>query len=148
VGVSVDVWLNLARKCPYADGKAAIVRIFGELGELVDRKLEMAVFDELARTNIGPVTLCSLGFIFSLNPGAQLHKSMSQICSLWVKYRGLPLICFFLSLFQGMLGVIYDDDTVGPLELNMDLKKDLTVDVKQLDKKKEAIGRIEEYLEG
>jgi len=47
-----------------------------------------------------------------------------------------------------MLGVIYDDDTVGPLELNMDSRKDSTVDVKQLDKTKEAIGRIEEYLEG
>ena len=33
---------------------AAIVRIFGELGALVDRALEMAVFDRLARENIGP----------------------------------------------------------------------------------------------
>jgi len=89
--------LNLARKCPYADGKAAIVRIFGELGELVDRKLEMAVFDELARTNIGPVTFCSLGFFFSLNPGAQLHKSMSQICSLLLATWFLPIFLSFCT---------------------------------------------------
>jgi NADPH-dependent 2,4-dienoyl-CoA reductase/sulfur reductase-like enzyme len=38
-----------------AGGRAAIVRLFGEVGDLIDRGLEMAIFDELARGNVGPV---------------------------------------------------------------------------------------------
>ena len=37
-----------------AGSPAAIVRIFGKLGALVDRALEMAVFDCLAKASIGP----------------------------------------------------------------------------------------------
>jgi choline/ethanolamine kinase len=76
--------------CRVPGGPAAIVRIFGELGALVDRALEMAVFDQLSRSKIGP----------------------------------------------GMLGVIYDDGTVGALEMA------------EGGGKRSPVGRIEEFLDG
>jgi thiamine kinase-like enzyme len=74
--------------CRIPGGMAAIVRFFGELGPLIDPKIEMAIFNEMAQAKMGPQ----------------------------------------------MLGVIYDDGTVGPLELN------------QQDKR--AVGRVEEFLDG
>ena len=74
--------------CRIPGGQAAIVRIFGLPVPLIDRDLEMAVFDELARSGVGP----------------------------------------------GMLGIIYDDGSVGGLELKQQGKT--------------PVGRIEEFLEG
>ena len=45
---------NAVFLCRVPGGKAVIVRIFGETGELIDRNVEMAVFNELAQTNVGP----------------------------------------------------------------------------------------------